>query len=271
MEDIPFKEIDYSFILDYDFFLKTTKRLSLSSAGMRMLLLRRIMDWARKKRLVIGDPFLNYRVGSEPKYRKFLTEEELYKVLQTPIKDRYINYIRHLFVFCCFTGIAITDLQELTPKHIHQNTDGSRELRLTRKKTGVEAIIPLLPMAEEIMAYYKVERRKDNEPLFERITRRRVSGAIKLAGEILQIKKGLTFHMARHTFATTICLSNGIPMETLSKILGHRSIATTQIYAKVVDKKISNDMQQLVNTQKEQLAQFTYSIKQNNLSNTQIL
>lgn len=150
-------------------------------------------------------------------------------------------------------------MQRLTPKHIIRYADGTAEIRIKRQKTDIEAIVPLLPIAEQILSLF-IEGKAEDEQIFPNLTVRKASFACVNIGQICRIDKGLTFHMARHTFATTLCLSNGIAMETLSKMLGHSSIDTTQIYGKITDHKIQEDMIALTQRQQTEFEDYCTAI-----------
>ena len=188
---------------------------------------------------------MEYKAELPQRTRRYLTSQELQRILQTPIIDKQFERVRQLFIFCAFTGLARVDMQRLMPKHIIRNADGTEEIRIKRQKTDVEAIIPLLPIAKQILSLY-IKGKQGDELIFPNLTVRKASFACVNIGQICGIEKGLTFHMARHSFATTICLSNGISMETLGKMLGHSDIGTTQIYGKITDRKMTEDMTALM-------------------------
>lgn len=148
-----------------------------------------------------------------------------------------------MFLFSCYTGLAYIDLSELTPDNITTGIDGGQWLTTSRAKTDTSVRVPLLPQARQIMELYKDDPRvKNSGTVFPVISNQKMNGYLKEIADICGITKTLTFHIARHTFATTITLSNGVPIESVSKMLGHTSIRTTQIYAKVVESKLSEDM-----------------------------
>ena len=155
-------------------------------------------------------------------------------------------------------------MQRLKLKHIIYNADGTAEIRIKRQKTDVEAIIPLLPIAKQILSLY-IKDKKADELIFPNLTIKKTSFACVNIGQICWIEKGLTFHMARHTFSTTICLSNGISMETLSKMLGHSNIGTTQIYGKITDYKIQEDMTALTDREHTVFEGYCESIARQNV------
>jgi site-specific recombinase XerD len=157
-----------------------------------------------------------------------------------------LQFVKDLFIFSCYTGLAYTDTISLTPANIIRGIDGDFWLITNRQKTGTSVKIPLLPKAIEMIEKYKCSPKSIADgSLFPRISNQRLNGYLKEMADLCGIDKNLTFHLARHTFATTVTLSNGVPIESVSKMLGHTKITTTQVYAKVIERKLSNDMQLL--------------------------
>ena len=242
-----------------DFYLKSERNLSLATIQVAVIFLRKLIGIGQQKKYIRIDPFADYKAELPHRTRRYLTTEELQRVLQTPIIDKQFERARQLFLFCAFTGLARVDMQRLKPKHIIHNADGTEEIRIKRQKTNVEAIIPLLPIAKQILSLY-IKDKKADDLIFPNLTIRKASFACVNIGQICWIDKGLTFHMARHTFSTTICLSNGISMETLSKMLGHSNIGTTQIYGKITDHKIQEDMTALTDREHSAFEDYCESI-----------
>ena len=154
-----------------------------------------------------------------------------------------LELVRDIFIFSCFTGLAYVDVQQLNKNHISLGIDGDKWIFKNRQKTDTPSKIPLLPMAMEIVDKYKNHPTCVNENrLLPILSNQKMNAYLKEIADVCGINKELTFHIARHTFATTVTLSNGVPIETVSKMLGHTNLKTTQHYAKILDKKISNDM-----------------------------
>jgi site-specific recombinase XerD len=154
--------------------------------------------------------------------------------------------VRDVFVFCCYTGLSYVDVEKLTPKDISRGLDGEYWIFTERTKTGNSSNIPLLPKALELVAKYQDEPENvNNGKLLPVISNQKLNAYLKELATICGIDKNITFHMARHTFATTVTLTNGVSIETVSSMLGHKNIRTTQIYAKVVQRKVSDDMLKL--------------------------
>ena len=255
LEDIRYSLLDYGFIEGMDFYLKSERNLSLATIQVVVIFLRKLIGIGQQKKYIRIDPFADYKAELPHRTRRYLTTEELQRVLQTPIIDKQFERARQLFIFCAFTGLARVDMQRLKPKHITHNADGTEEIRIKRQKTNVEAIIPLLPIAKQILSLY-IKDKKADDLIFPNLTIRKASFACVNIGQICRIDKGLTFHMARHTFASVITLSAGVPIETVSGMLGHTNLRTTQVYAAVNSERIRQDMQKI-----QQRIEHTFTLK----------
>lgn len=167
--------------------------------------------------------------------------------METPLLDRLQELTRRAFIFSAFTALAYVDVKDLYPRHINKTADGKFYIRIRRKKTDVEAFIPLHPIAEQILSLYNME--DDTKPVFPLPNRNQIWHCIHEIGFLAGVKGNLSYHMSRHTFGTLL-LSAGIPIESISKMMGHNSISSTQVYAKVTDDKISEDMDKLMERRK---------------------
>ena len=182
----------------------------------------------------------------------FLTEEEIRTIKNKDFIGKGLNLVRDIFIFSCYTGLAYVDIFNLTNEQITIGIDGNLWIITNRQKTGTNSNIPLLPIAEEIIKKYENHPLVSNSgKLLPVYSNQKINEYLKTIADNCNINKKLTFHCARHTFATTITLSNNVPIESVSKMLGHKSIKTTQHYAKILDSKVSNDM----NALKEKLSQ----------------
>lgn len=198
------------------------------------------LEWIQK------DPFVNYKLKIQKVNREHLSELELKKVEEKKFDIERLDMVRDLFVFCCYTGLTYVDVINLKPHQIVEAAGGEMWVRTTRQKTDTPVSTPLLPKAMEIVKKYKGnERAAESQTLFPVISNQKVNSYLKEIADVCGIHKNITFHLARHTFATTVTLSNCVPIETVSKMLGHTKIATTQIYAKVLEKKVQEDMAKL--------------------------
>ena len=247
--DFFLTDIDYKFIFDFETFLRNHKPLDhqkpMNNNGVmkHVIRLKKMVHLAMRLEWITKDPFMNYKLRIEKVNREHLSDTELAKLESKVFEIARIDMIRDLFVFCCYTGLTYVDVINLTHDNIVEASDGEIWIRTFRQKTDTPVTTPLLPKAIKILKKYKHNLRAAvTGTVFPMISNQKVNAYLKEIAEICGIKKNITFHLARHTFATTVTLSNGVPIETVSKMLGHTKIATTQIYAKVLEKKISEDM-----------------------------
>lgn len=257
VEDIPLKKLNYAFIVDFEQYIRTYRpatRMGCANNGTmkHMERLKKMSRLAVKLEWLEKDPFINFKLRFEKVERQFLTEGELQLIEETSFKVPSTQQIKDLFVFACYTGLSFIDVQELNADHLVKGMDGNDWLFTKRAKTDEPLKIPLLPKAKEIIDKYK-----DDPSLFENgrllpmYSNPMINRTLKDIATACGIRKKVTFHVARHTFATAITLSNGVPIETVSKLLGHTKLSTTQIYARVVEKKVGEDMQNLMATMRQ--------------------
>jgi integrase len=241
LSDIPIKEIEPSFMEDYYTYLLEERQLAGSTLLTAITKLKQIMLIAQRKGYVQINPFAGFRFKAQTRDRGYLTEEELNRFMTVELNRYKQRQVRDIFVFCCFTGLAYSDVKKLTFDDIQTSFDGELWLIAKRKKTNTTFYVKLLPVAKQLIEQYrKVAKNRfvfpvPNDGDNMNRTLRRIA---KQAG----ITKWISSHMARHTMATTVCLSQGVPIETVSQMLGHTSIHTTQISAKITNEKISRDM-----------------------------
>lgn len=192
------------------------------------------------------DPFVGFKMAKKEVDRPFLSANELESIISKNFEIERLQQVRDIFLFCCFTGLPYVDVQKLTPGEIVTGHDGEKWVFTRREKTETPSRIPLLPQALAIL-----DRYKDNRACIVKNkalpvpTNQKMNAYLKEIADICGIKKYLTTHLARPTFATTVTLTNGVPIETVSKMLGHRNLRTTQHYAKILDLKVSEDMKAL--------------------------
>lgn len=173
----------------------------------------------------------------------FLTEEELTRIQNKEFSGKGLNLVRDIFIFSCYTGLAYIDIFNLTQNQISKGIDGGLWIITNRQKTGTSSNVPLLPVVREIIEKYQGHPLTENSgKLLPVYTNQKVNEYLKTIADNCGINKKLTFHCARHTFATSVTLSNNVSIESVSKMLGHKSIKTTQHYAKILDKKVNEDM-----------------------------
>ena len=246
--DIYLKDIDYSFIIEFETMLRSYNQGSIANNTIMKHIqrLRKMITMAYHMEWIDRDPFAKFKGKHEKVERGFLTRAELLRIEELPYSIERIQTVKDLFIFSCYTGIAYGDIMLLTKDNIVHGLDGYQWITTKRQKNGNPVKIPLLPRALSLIEAYKEHPKvMRNGTLFPKISNQKLNSYLKELAKLCSIKKNITFHMARHTFATTVTLSNGVPIETVSKILGHTKIATTQIYAKVIERKVSDDMYML--------------------------
>ena len=260
VQDISIDTITESLFEEYRFFLKK-QGFAAATINRYLCWLSRLMFRAVSQRIIRCNPFENAKYEKEDRKIRFLQKGEVMKLMAMKMNDREAEQARLMFVFSCFTGMAISDMENLKYKHIQTAADGQMYIRKERQKTKVEFVVPLHPIAEAIINYYRKELARNEEQqtvkekgdslVFQPHCSRSVMGKnLSIVGKACGIRQRLSYHMARHTFGT-MCLSAGIPIESIAKMMGHASISSTQIYAQVTDKKISEDMDRLIAKQSE--------------------
>lgn len=243
LSDIDVKKIDYAFLNDFEFFLRTEKSCNNNSAVKYIKNFGKIVRSCLANGWMEKNPFLNYHSNFNEVTRVFLNEQELEKLFNKDFKNERLSQVRYIFLFSCYTGLAYIDTQKLTSHNVCIGLDGNKWIYTKRQKTKTTSNIPLLSQAEQIIEMYK------NHPicinggkLLPVLSNQKMNAYLKEIADLCGINKELTYHIARHTFATTVTLSNGVSIESVSKMLGHKNIKTTQHYAKILDKKVSEDM-----------------------------
>ncbi|WP_044062767.1 site-specific integrase [Alloprevotella sp. oral taxon 473] len=240
--DLKLTELTYVVIREFDLYLRTEVGQNPNTATKTMKTFKTITLLGQKMGVLLHDPFMNHRFHIEPVNRGFLTDEEILLIAHKQINIPRLELIRDIFIFSCFTGLAYIDVSNLTPDHIVPLGD-KQWIMTQRQKTSVETNVLLLDIPKAIIAKYGGKTYR-NGKLFPMLTNQKTNSYLKEIADICGIKKNLTFHLARHTFAT-MSLSKGVPMESVSKMLGHTNIRTTQIYARITNKKIEHDMEEL--------------------------
>ena len=255
-KDVPIDSVTDGMFEDFRFYLKK-KRFAAKTVNRHLCWLSRLMYRAVSKRVIRYNPFEDATYEKEERKIRFLQKSDIAKFMALKVNDREAELARRMFLFSCFTGLAIADMECLKFSHIQTSADGRRYIRKERQKTKVESVVPLHPIAEEILSRCQegedqAVKEKDGGLVFPRGCSRSVmNNKLSTVGLACGIRQRLSFHMARHTFGT-LSLSAGIPIESIAKMMGHASLSSTQIYAQVTDKKISEDMDRLI--QKQQAA-----------------
>lgn len=241
--DYPVESIDYKFLDAFDVYLKKRFKVHQNTAWNYHKHLRRVLNLAVSMDHIQRNPYNKYKVDLKETHREFLTSEELAKIEEKDIQIERLSAVRDIFVFACYTGLSYSDISKLNKHHLQKGIDKNEWIIIDRSKTNNRCRIPILPKAKEILEKYKNYPKNHNKDLLLPVlTNQKMNSYLKELGDICCINKSITMHMARHTFATSVTLANGVPIETVSKVLGHSSLKTTQIYAKILDQKISEDM-----------------------------
>lgn len=244
--DIDINAIGYAFINDFEFYLKSEKKVQHNSAMGDLKKLKKIIRHCVANNWLNKDPFMLYKVRIRDTSRAILNEEEIRRIETKEISIDRLSLVRDIFLFCCYTGLSFRDVSDLRHQDITIGIDSEKWIWTTRYKTETATHIPLLPQALQIINKYTNDPRCLNRGrLLPVLSNQKMNSYLKELTDFCLIRKELTFHCARHTFATTVTLSNGVPIESVSKMLGHKNIRTTQIYAKILDKKVSDDMRSL--------------------------
>lgn len=243
VSDYPIKHVNHEFITEYEYFLKAIRKCSHNTAIKYLTNFKKIMRICLGNGWIDKDPFISYRFHLHEVEREILHEHEIQAIADKEFATSRLDQVRDIFLFCCFTGLAYSDVKKLTKDHIIIGIDGERWIKINRTKTDTRSSIPILPMAQAILdKYVNHPKCSAEKTLLPVSSNQKMNGYLKEIAAICGIEKNITFHIARHSFATTITLQNDVPIESVSKMLGHKSIKTTQHYAKVLDKKVSNDM-----------------------------
>lgn len=246
VDDRELPEIRLRFVTEFEHFLLTVQQIQSNTAHKYIKNLKKIMNMAVGLDWIPSNPFNMFKCSYSSPDREILNQDELDVLMNKKIEIDRLSEVRDVFIFCCYTGFAYTDVYQFEHDAVMKGLDGEYWLSTNRQKTGTKESVPLLPVALEIIEQYRENSHcvKYNK-LLPVNSNQRYNAYLQEIGTICGIKKHLTSHIARHTFATTVTLSNGVPIETVSSMLGHTSIRTTQIYAKVVEKKVSEDMKLL--------------------------
>ena len=243
VKDIALKELAPAFISDFEMFLRTDKHCRTNTVWLYTCTLRTMVFIAINNEWLTRDPFREYEVKKEETTREILTKEELRMLMDGELKNAKQELYRDLYLFCAFTGLSFADMRNLREENIRTYFDEHEWININRQKTGVESNIRLLDLPKRIIEKYRglcEDGRIFPVPPYKTCIR-----GIRAVAKRCGITKHLTWHQSRHTAATTVFLSNGVPIETVSSMLGHKSIKTTQIYAKITKEKLNRDMENL--------------------------
>lgn len=243
-EDLELKELDYEFVKDFSVWLKTIKSCNHNSSMKYITTLKTVLLECKRKKWLKEDPFSEFKTSLDEVEIIPLDEAELAAIERKVFDIERLELVKDIFLFSCYTSLAYTDVANLKRSQITL-VNGEKWINTRRQKTGTPQRIPLLDLPLQIMEKYKDHQRCLNDAMVPILTNQKMNAYLKEIADTCGIKKRLTFHIARHTFATTVALANGVPIETVSSILGHKKLAQTQHYAKIVDLKKMEDMKAL--------------------------
>ena len=243
LSDIDIKKIDHAFLMDFEFYLRSERKCANNSAVKYVRNFGKIIRICIANRWLAYDPFLNYKNKIKTVERVFLTTEELQEMADKNLATDRLTQVRDIFLFCCFTGLAYADVKKLRKWDIVTGIDGEKWITIKRQKTDTPSRIPLLPAAISLIQRYAEHPQCESSgKVLPVLSNQKMNAYLKEIADICAINKPITFRIARHTFATTVTLLNGVPIESVSKMLGHTNIQTTQHYAKILDIKVGADM-----------------------------
>jgi site-specific recombinase XerD len=246
ISDMPIDKLDYGFLTDYEHWLKSVRNCQHNTAMKYLSYFKKIVRICIKKKWLNGDPFVDFKMTRRRKRRIVLSQIDLSNMAAKQFSSERLVVVRDIFLFSCFTGLAYADVAKLKKTDMFTGIDGYKWISCKRKKTernDSASNIPLLPAAEAIVNKYSNDPMCVEKGLVLPVrSNQKMNEYLKEIADLCEIKIPLTFHIARHTFATTVTLSNKVPIETVSKLLAHQKIATTQEYAQILDHKISDDM-----------------------------
>ena len=245
-DDILLDNLKYAHAIEFESFLKTELGIGHNTSVKYVKNLKTVVRYGMDLELLDKDPFLKYKSKIKEVKRGFLTEKELSQLMNKQINNQRISMVRDAFIFCCYTGLAYSDIESLTLDNITMGMDGEQWIKTTRKKTGNEVHVPLFERALNIIKKYNDHPLRINEnKVIPVISNQKMNVYLKEIADICGIHHNLTTHLARHTFATTITLEKGISLESVSKMLGHSNLKTTQIYAKITDTKVAREINKI--------------------------
>ena len=246
--NVSIHSINYEFITNFELYLKTECKCSHNTAMKHLSRLKKVLNIELKKGNLEKDPFVSISIRSHKTNRDYLTQKELNQIINKKFNTQRVEQVKDCFLFSCFTGLAYAEIKSLKTENIVLGIDGKKWISINRKKSKANNIcnVPILPLAQEILNKYS------DHPIIESkdlllpvITNQKMNEYLKEIADLCGITKNLTSHIARHTFATTVTLNNGVPIESVSKMLGHSDLKTTKIYAKLLDNRISQDMKKV--------------------------
>jgi site-specific recombinase XerD len=246
VDDIHIKQLDFEFVTQLEIWFKTIRKCNQNTTMKYISILNMIVIFCLDNNWLNHNPFARFAIKKEEVDPVFLTKEEIQAIADKEINIERLQRIRDVYLFCCFTGLCYADIEKLKRTEISIGIDNELWVFTSRLKTDIKSRIPLLPVTLQILEKYSHDPECVNaNKVLPVLTNQKYNAYLKELADICGITKRLTTHTARHTFGTTVTLSNGVPIESVSKMLGHKKISTTQHYARVLDIKVSEDMQKL--------------------------
>ena len=246
VNDVSIKAVDHHMIQQYNMYLKTEKGCNYNTATKFLQNLKRITCISIRNGWLVKDPFVGISLSIKEVDRPYLTMEEIQTLIDFDSKIERLKRVRDIFVFSCYTGLAYIDVKKLKKSEIEGNDETGYWIRTRRQKTDARANIPLLHIPMDIIKNYcQLDLLMPEDPILPVLSNQKVNAYLKELADLCGIHKELTFHVARHSFATSVTMTNGVPMETVSKMLGHKNMKSTQHYARIVDQKVGEDMKLL--------------------------
>lgn len=225
VNDLNVNEVNHTFITGFEYYLKTTRKCSHNTAIKYITNFKKIIRIAHANDWIDKDPFLHWKPKLKIVDREFLTVGEIQKMVEKVLHTERLDQVKDIFIFCCFTGLAYSDVKKLSTNNVVIGIDGGKWIKINRSKTDTRSNIPILPTAEAILEKYSENSvNQNNYLLLPVLSNQKMNAYLKEIADLCKINKNLTFHLARHTFATTVTLSNGVPIESVSKMLGHKSL-----------------------------------------------
>ena len=242
--DIKLNKLKFQFIKDFEYYLRTEKEMQQSTINKTLQRFKKMINFAVAQDYLDKNPFLMHKPKPVKKEVVYLTKEELSRLQQKEISNERLDEVRDCFVFCCYTGLAFKEMSNLRRRHIVQGKDGRNWIKMKRQKTDKSISVPILPVAQKLLDKYKGELKEDR--VLPSKTNAHFNAYLKEIAGLCEIKINLTHHIARKTFATTVLLLNDVPMEVVSKLLGHSRIGITQAhYGSILEEKVISEIDKL--------------------------
>ena len=246
VNDVSIKAVDHRMIQQFNMYLKTEKGCNSNTATKFLQNMKRIIYISMRNGWLLKDPFVGISMSIKEVDRPYLTMEEIQTLIDYDSKIERLKRVRDIFVFSCYTGLAYIDVKKLKKAEIEGSDEIGYWIRTRRQKTDARANIPLLDIPMDIIKNYcRLDLLMPEDPILPVLSNQKVNAYLKELADVCGIHKELTFHVARHSFATSVTMTNGVPMETVSKMLGHKNMKSTQHYARIVDQKVGEDMKLL--------------------------